>query len=107
MNVCTVHRYLSSCFFTIYDYARIDSDSAFRLVVKVGAYVADGEYEMVDMAEQHHDIWFDMNSPYSLAQFNEDLASKIIRGPSQTPSVWVLDQDTAFEWKLRRDEHMK
>ena len=94
-------------FFIISNDARIDPGSAFRTVVKVAPYVADGEYGLVDMAEQHHDIWFDMNSPYSLAQFNEDLASKIIRGPSQTPSVWVLDQDTAFEWKLRRDEHMK
>ena len=106
MNVCTVHRYLSSCFFTIYDYARIDSDSAFRLVVKVGAYVADGEYEMVDMAEQHHDIWFDRTSEYSLARLTEDLAAKIIWGPNQTVSVLVLDQDTGSEWKLRRDEHL-
>ena len=76
MNVCTVHRYrvVPHVFFTIYDYARIDSDSAFRLVVKVGAYVADGEYEMVDMAEQHHDIWFDINSPYSLDKFTKELA---------------------------------
>ena len=74
-------------FFIISNDARIDPGSAFRIVVKVAPYVADGEYGLVDMAEQHHDIWFDMNSPYSLAQFNEDLASKIIRGPSQTPSV--------------------
>ena len=27
-------------------------------------------------------------------------------GPSQTLSIWVLDQDTGSEWKLRRDEHL-
>jgi len=59
------------------------------------------------MAEQQHNIWFHRNSQYSLAQFSEDLASKIIWGPSQTLAVWVLDQDTGSEWKLRRDEHMQ
>jgi hypothetical protein len=34
--------------------------------------------EFFDMAEQQHDIWFDRNSQYSLAQFHEDLATKII-----------------------------
>ena len=58
------------------------------------------------MAEQHHDIWFDINSPYSLDQFTEELASKIMWGPSQTLSIWVLDQDTGSKWKLRRDEHL-
>ncbi|RLN42878.1 hypothetical protein C2845_PM01G32020 [Panicum miliaceum] len=85
----------------------IDPGSAFRLVVKVGAYVADGEYGLVDMAEQHHDIWFDRNTEYSLARFTEDLATKIIWGPSQTVSFWVLDQDTGSEWKLGRDEHVQ
>jgi hypothetical protein len=32
-------------FFTVYDDARIDHGSAFRLVVKVAQYIADGEYD--------------------------------------------------------------
>jgi hypothetical protein len=72
------------------DYARIDPSSAFRLVVKVTKYVVGGEYgeyDRVDMAEQQHDLWFDRNSKYTLAQFHEDLAIRIIWGPSQTLSV--------------------
>jgi len=89
----------------VYHSVRIDPGSAFRLVVKVAKYVADGEYGLVEMAEQQHDLWLDRNSQYSLAQFHEQLASKIIWGSSQTLSVWVLDQDTWSEWKIRRDEH--
>ena len=59
------------------------------------------------MAEQHHDIWFDRTSEYSLARLTEDLAAKIIWRPNQTVSVLVLDQDTGSEWKLRRDEHVQ
>jgi len=91
----------------VYHDARIDPGSAFRLVVKVSRYVADGEYGLVDMSEQHHHIWFDRDSSYSLAQFHEDLSSKIIWGPLQTLSVWVVDQDTGSEWRLRRDEHVQ
>jgi len=78
MNVCTMHSKSvcgSSFVFIIYDDARIDPGSAFRLVVKVSPYVTDGEYGLVEMAEQKHNIWFDRNSQYSLAQFSEDLAS--------------------------------
>ena len=57
------------------------------------------------MAEQNHEIWLDRNCQYTLAQFHEDLSTKIIWGPSQTLSVWVLDQETGSEWKIRRDEH--
>ena len=89
------------------DYARIDPGSAFRLVVKVAKYVANGEYGLVEMAEQQHDLWFGRNSEYNLALFHEDLATRIIWGPSQTLSVWVLDQDTGSEWKIRRDEHLQ
>jgi len=46
----------------VVDYARIDPGSAFRLVVKVAKYVANGEYGLVEMAEQQHDLWFDRNS---------------------------------------------
>ena len=61
-------------FFIISYDARIDPGNPFRLVVKVSPYVANGEYELVEMAEQHHDIWFDINSPYSLDQFTKELA---------------------------------
>jgi hypothetical protein len=81
----------------IYDDARIDPGSAFRLVVKVAKYVADGEYGLVDMAERQHDLWLDRNNQYTLAQLQDDLATKIIWGPSQTLVVWVLDQDTGSE----------
>ena len=69
--------------------------------------MADGEYGLVEMAEQQHDLWLDRNCQYSMAQFHEDLATKIIWGPSQTLVVWVLDQDTGSEWKIRRDEHLQ
>jgi hypothetical protein len=42
--------------------------------------VADGEYGLVEMAEQQHDLWLDRNCQYSMAQFHEDLATKIIWG---------------------------
>ena len=93
-------------FFHVYDDARIDHGSAFRLVVKVGPYVAD-EYGPVIMAEQQHDIWFDRNDQYSLAKFHDDLSTKTIWGPSQTLAVWVVDQETGSKWKLRRDEHVQ
>ena len=89
------------------DYARIDPGSTFRLVVKVAKYVANGEYGLVEMAEHQHDLWFDRNSEYTLASFHEDLATRIIWGPSQTLSVWVLNQDTGSEWKIRMDKHLQ
>jgi hypothetical protein len=64
--------------FIVYDDARIDPSSAFRLVVKVAKYVVDGECGLVDMAEQQHDLWFDRNSEYSLDQLHEDLATNMI-----------------------------
>ena len=57
------------------------------------------------MAEQNHEIWLDRNCQYTQAQFHKDLSTKIIWRPSQTLSVWVLDQETGSEWKIRRDEH--
>jgi hypothetical protein len=62
--------------FVVYHYARIDPGSAFRLVVKVPKYVADDEYGTVEIAEQVHNIWLDMNCQYSLEKFHEDLARK-------------------------------
>ena len=69
--------YLLISFIIYYD-AKIDPGNAFRLVVKVAKFVADGEYGLVEMAEQQHDLWLDRNCQYSMAQFQEDLATKII-----------------------------
>lgn len=41
---------------------------------------------------------------YSLAQFYDDVATKIVWGPSQTLAIWVLDSDTRSEWKIRRND---
>jgi len=35
------------------------------------------------------------------------MATKIIWGPSQTLSVWAVDNDSDSEWKIRRDEHFE
>jgi hypothetical protein len=99
------NRLVPHCF-TVYGDARIDPGSAFRLVVKVDRYVAEDEYGLVSMAEQQHDVWFDRNSQYSLAQLHEDLSSKFIWGPSQTLAVWAVDSDSGSLLKLRRDEHV-
>jgi hypothetical protein len=79
-------------FFIVYHGVRIDPGNAFRLAVKVSAYIADGDFGLVHIDQQHHDIWFDRNSQYSLDDLHKDLAAKIIWGPSQTIAVWVLDQ---------------
>jgi hypothetical protein len=56
-------------FFDVYDDARLDPGRAFRLVVKVDQFVLETEYGeyggAVDIAEQQHEMWFDMNSQYS------------------------------------------
>lgn len=82
---------------------RMDPDNAFRLVVNVSGY----RYETVDMAQQHHDIWFERDSLYSLGQLHEDLATKMIWEPSQTLAIWVVEQDTGSMFRLRRDEHVQ
>jgi hypothetical protein len=56
------------------------------------------------MAEQEHELWLDRSIGYSLAQFYDAVARKIIWGPSQKLSIWVLDTDTGFEWKIKRDD---
>ena len=38
---------------------RIDPGNAFRLVVKVYKYVANGEYGQVEMSPQEHELWLD------------------------------------------------
>jgi hypothetical protein len=64
--------------FCVRDCARIDPSNAFRLVVKVSKYVANGEYGLVEMAKQEHELWLDRSEQYSLAKFHDEMASKII-----------------------------
>ena len=40
---------------------RIDPGNAFRLVVKVPKFVAIGEYGLVEMVDQEHELWLDRN----------------------------------------------
>jgi hypothetical protein len=84
---------------------RIDTGNAFRLVVKIGKYVADGEYGLVEMVEHEHKLWLNRTGQYTLEKFHNEMATKIIWGPSQTLSVWVVDTDSGSKWKVRRDEH--
>jgi hypothetical protein len=51
-------------------------------------------------------VWLDRTCHYTIAKFHDDMASKIIWGPTQTLSAWVVDTDTGSEWKIRRDEHL-
>jgi len=88
----------------VYIRSRIEPSNAFRVVFKVAKYTANVEYgDVVEMAEQEHELWLDKSTWYSLAQFYDDVATKIIWGPSQTLSIWVLDTNTGSEWKIRRD----
>ncbi|RLM64783.1 hypothetical protein C2845_PM16G05530 [Panicum miliaceum] len=59
------------------------------------------------MVEQEHEVWLDRTLHYSLDKFHDEMATKIIWGPSQTLSVWVVDTDSDSEWKIRRDEHFE
>ena len=79
----------------------------FRLVVKVGKYVADGEYGLVQMVEQEHELWLDRTGQYTLEKFLDEMATKIIWGPSQTLSVWIVDTDSGSKWKVKRDEYFQ
>jgi len=92
-------------FFNVYIHARIEPDNAFRVVLKVAKYAVDGEYGLIEMAEQKHELWLDRSRGYSLSQFYDDMATKIIWGPSQTLALWVVDRDTSSEWKIRWDDH--
>ena len=74
-------------------YVRIDPGNVFRLVVKVSKYVADGEYSQVEMSPQEHELWLDRTVQFSLSKFHDEMANKIIWGPSQTLVVWVVDSD--------------
>jgi hypothetical protein len=84
--------------------ARIEPSNAFRLVLKIAKYTADVEYGLVEMVDQEHELWLDRSLGYSLAQFHEDVATKIIWGPNQTLAICILDSDTSSEWKIRRDD---
>ncbi|CAO2161156.1 unnamed protein product [Urochloa humidicola] len=86
----------------------IDPGNAFRIVVKCAAYKALLEYDgNLDMDEQYHDVWVDINSGYNLDSFVIDMAAKIIWGPSQELAVWAVDSDSAAEWKIRKNEHFE
>jgi hypothetical protein len=74
------------CFY-VYIHVRIEPSNAFRLVLKVAKYTADVEYGLVEMADQEHELCLDRSIGYSLAQFHDDVATKIIWGPSQTLSI--------------------
>ena len=97
----------SLIYFLLMHYVRIDPGSAFRLVVKVGNYIADGEYGLIEMVEQEHELWLDKTGQYTIEKFYDDMSIKIIWGPSQTLSMWVVDTDTSSKWKVRRDEHFQ
>ena len=63
----------------VYIRSRIEPSNAFRVVFKVAKYTANVEYgDVVEMAEQEHELWLDKSTWYSLAQFYDDVATKII-----------------------------
>jgi hypothetical protein len=91
---------LKCCYVNIH--AKIEPGNAFRLLVKIAKYTADVEYGgQVEMVDQEHELLLDRSVGYSLAQFHEDLSSKIIWGPSQTLSTWVLDTHIAVEVTIK------
>lgn len=55
---------------------------------------------MLDIPEQMHELWFDYGRGYSLHQFVEEMAGKIIWGPSQQLQTWGVDEDSRSEWKV-------
>lgn len=40
--------------------------------------MADGEYDLVEMVELDHEVWFDTTCRYLITKFHEDIAAKII-----------------------------
>jgi hypothetical protein len=90
----------------VYIHARIESSNAFRLIIKVAKYSLADYDGVVEMDDQEHELWLDRSVGYSLAQFHEDMATKMIWGPSQALAIWVLDNETVgSKWRIRRDEH--
>jgi len=67
----------------------------------------DGEYGLLEMADQEHELWIDRNLQYTLEKFHEEMATKIIWGPSQTLSVWGVDTNSGSEWKVRSAEQFQ
>jgi len=59
---------------------RIDLGNAFRLVVKVGKYVADWGYGLVEMVEQELELWLDGTGQHTLEKFHDEMATNIIWG---------------------------
>ena len=59
------------------------------------------------MAPHEHELWLDRTVQFSHSKFHDEMASKIIWGPSQKLDVWVVDSDSESEWKVRRDEHFE
>jgi hypothetical protein len=76
-------------------------------VVKVDKYKANAEYDLVDMDEQQHELWFDKTRGYNLDEFGIDMASKIYWGNTQTLAVWSVDVDIEASWKIRKAEHFE
>lgn len=56
------------------------------------------------MSEQDYDWWVDISSGYNLDKFHDEMASKIIWGPSQEIRVWGLDTEIGTECKLTTNE---
>ncbi|XP_052155403.1 uncharacterized protein LOC127773379 [Oryza glaberrima] len=82
----------------------IDPGNALRFLVRVAKYVANLEYGMLPMSEQDYDWWVDISSGYNLDKFHDEMASKIIWGPSQEIRVWGLDTEIGTECKLTTNE---
>uniref|UniRef100_A0A0E0LKI9 Transposase MuDR plant domain-containing protein n=1 Tax=Oryza punctata TaxID=4537 RepID=A0A0E0LKI9_ORYPU len=82
----------------------IGPGNAFRLIVRVAKYVANLEYGMLQMSDQEYDWWADSSSGYSLDQFHDELASKVIWERSQEIVVWGLDIEIGTECKLVSNE---
>jgi len=72
---------------------RIDPDNAFRIHVSVDKYTLVNDYGVVDLDAQEHDLWFDSSNVYTLNDFVDDMASKIIWGRSQQLVIWGVDID--------------
>jgi len=85
----------------------IDPGNAFKIVVKVEKYNANIDCGTIEMSPVEHEIWVDSRNTYSLDQFVEDMAAKIIWGRSQTLLVWGMDIDSGGEWRLTSNDQFK
>jgi hypothetical protein len=65
-------------------YVRINPGNTFRLVVKVGNYVADVEYG-IEIAEQEHELWLDITKQYTIENA-EGTGDTCTSPPSSMPS---------------------